>query len=171
MGGLETIIQSNLALSAVIFSVLGIILLAFNALVLMKFRKINRKSREFFSGKKGKDLESLILKHSKEIKGLDNEIQELFNISNKIHKLSRQSLHKVGVIRFNPFKDVGGNQSFSIALLDGKNSGLVISSLYTRAGARIYAKPITKGGSKKHPLTEEEKQAIKIASPIKDGGV
>lgn len=167
MSGLETAIQSNLALSAIVFSVLGIILLAFNALVLMKFRKINRKSKEFFAGKKGKDLEGLISGHSKEIKELDGEIQELFNISNKIHKLSRQSLRKVGVIRFNPFKDVGGNQSFAIALLDGKNSGLVISSLYAKTGARIYAKPITHGNSKKHALTEEEKQAIKIASPMK----
>ena len=171
MGGLETTIQSNLALSVIIFSILGIILLAINTLVLMKFGKINRKSREFFAGKKGKDLESLILGHSKEIKGLDNEVQELFNISNKIHKLSRQSLHKVGVIRFNPFKDVGGNQSFAIALLDGKNSGVVISSLYTRTGARIYAKPITHSDSKKHALTEEEKQAVKIASPMKDVSV
>jgi len=171
MGGLETAIQSNLTLSVIIFSVLGIILLAINAVVLLKIRKINRQSREFFAGKKGKDLESLILGQSKEIKGLDNEVQELFNISNKIHKLSRQSLHKVGVVRFNPFKDVGGNQSFAIALLDGKNSGLVISSLYTRAGARIYAKPISRDNSKKHALTEEEKQAIKIASPMKDGKV
>ena len=55
---------------------------------------------------------------------------------------------------------MGGNQSFAIALLDGHNNGLVISSLYTREGTRIYAKPIIKGNSPRHPLTEEEKKAI-----------
>lgn len=171
MGGLETAVQSNLALGTIIFSILGAILLALNVIILAKFGKINRKSREFFSGKKGKDLESLILGHSKEIKGLDGEIQELFSISNKIHKLSHHGLHKVGVIRFNPFKDVGGNQSFSIALLDGKKSGLVISSLHTREGTRVYAKPVINSVSKNYTLTEEEKQAIKIASTMKDVSV
>lgn len=171
MSGLEMVTRSSLILSAIIFSIIGIILLAINLLILLKFRKINQKSREFFAGKKGADLESLIVKHSEKIKGLDDEVQELFNISNKIHKLSSQGLHKVGVVRFNPFKDVGGNQSFAIALLDGKNSGLVISSLYARTGTRVYAKPINRGNPKKHALTEEEKQAIKIASPMKDDKV
>ena len=170
MGGLETAVQSNLALSAIIFSILGAILLALNAIILAKFRKINRKSREFFAGKKGKDLESLILGHSKEIKELDGEMQDIFNVSNKINKLSNQSLHKVGIVRFNPFKNIGGNQSFSIALLDGKKSGLVISSLHTREGTRIYAKPVANSVSK-NTLTEEEKQAIKIANAIKNSSV
>jgi hypothetical protein len=66
--------------------------------------------------------------------------------------------------RFNPFKEVGGDQSFSVALLNGKNNGLVISSLYTREGTRIYAKAITNGLSEKHPLTEEEEEIIKLAN-------
>ena len=99
---------------------------------------------------------------------MDLEIQELFEISNKIHDLSFKSLHNVGLIRFNPFKDIGGDQSFSLALLDGKKSGVVISSLHTREGARLYVKPVSRGNSEKYPLTEEEKQAIKIASSSKD---
>jgi len=46
------------------------------------------------------------------------------------------------VVRFNPFSEVGGDQSFSIALMDGNNDGFMITALYTRDGNRVYAKPI-----------------------------
>ncbi len=109
-------------------------------------------------------IESIIAKQEQSIKELDKDIVELFSISNQINELAFRGLHKVGVVRFNPFKDVGGDQSFAIALLNGKNNGLVISSLYTRDGTRIFSKSITNGKAEKHPLTEEEEQAIKIAS-------
>ena len=73
------------------------------------------------------------------------------------------SIHKVGIIRFNPFGDIGGDQSFSVALLDGKNTGIVISSLHTKEGTRVYSKPIVKGEADKYVLTEEEKKVVKIA--------
>ena len=69
-----------------------------------------------FSGKDAKSLEAVILEHSQSIIEIDKEIQELFEISNKIHNLSFKGLHKIGIVRFNPFKDIGGNQSFAIAL-------------------------------------------------------
>ena len=58
---------------------------------------------------------------------------------------------------------MGGDQSFSVALLDGENSGVVISALHTREGNRVYAKPVEKGKAVKYPLTEEEQEAIKKA--------
>ena len=160
-------IQNNMTLVTYVAlsSVLAVLIL--NVIVLLKIRNLNKRARSFFSGKKAKDLEGIITNHNKEIKELDKEVQELFDISNRIHNLATNSLHKIGVIRFNPFKDIGGDQSFAIALLDGKNSGIIISSLHTREGTRIYTKPIIQGASKKYPLTEEEKQAIKIASPMK----
>ena len=132
-----------------------------------KTREIFVKKKDLFSGKNGKDLEEIIFKNIDGIKNLDTEIQELYNISNELHKLSMRSLHKISVERFNPFKDIGGDQSFSVALLDGKNSGVVLSSLHTREGTRVYAKPISNGRSEKHPLTEEEKKAIKNALDFK----
>jgi hypothetical protein len=80
-----------------------------------------------------------------------------------LEKMSLQSIQKVGVIRFNPFKDTGGDQSFSIAFLDAKDTGFVLSSLFTREGNRVYTKPITEGDSK-YPLTEEEKEVITLAT-------
>lgn len=120
--------------------------------------------KELFKGKSHPDLEELLLNHERNIKILDRDIQELYNISNQINSLALSGIHKFASVRFNPFKDLGGDQSFSIALLNGKNDGIVITSLYTREGTRVYSKSIAGGESEKHPLTEEERQAVKLAA-------
>jgi len=73
----------------------------------------------------------------------------------------------VGIIRFNPFSEVGGDQSFSLALLNESNDGVVITSLYTRQENRVYGKPI-KNGQSEYTLSEEEKQAIEKAKNSKN---
>jgi hypothetical protein len=128
--------------------------------LLLRERRMNEKMKAFFSGKEGRDLEKVLLEQLEEVHELDQEIQELFEISNQLRDLCLKSLHKTSVIRFNPFKEVGGNQSFSVVLLDGKNSGVIISSLHTREGTRVYAKPVLTGDANGFPLTEEEKAAI-----------
>lgn len=77
-----------------------------------------------------------------------------------VEAISNTSVQKVGFIRFNPFQNTGGDNSFIIALLDGKNNGVLISSLYMREGVRVYAKQIENGVSR-HPLSEEEKKVLR----------
>lgn len=77
-------------------------------------------------------------------------------------KKSLGFVQKIGVVRFNPFSNTGGDQSFALALLDGGDSGIVILSLHGREGTRIYIKPI-KGGRSLYELSREEKQAIEEA--------
>jgi len=84
--------------------------------------------------------------------------EELENLK----KENKFSIQKIGLVRFNPFKEIGGNQSFSVALLDGNDSGIVVTSLYSREGNRVYGKPIEKGVSN-YLLSEEEKQVLEIA--------
>ena len=90
-------------------------------------------------------------------------LKELFEDLEKLKEENKFSIQKMGMVRFNPFSEIGGNQSFSIALLDGNNNGFVITSFYSREGNRVYAKPITAGKSK-HFLSKEEKEAIKKAT-------
>jgi hypothetical protein len=130
---------------------------------ILKFRKLKKINEAWLSGKDGKSLEETIIKHSQDLKELDKEIQELFEISNTIHRLAQKSIHKVGLVRFNPFKDIGGDQSFALALLNGKKDGIIISSLHTREGARIYVKSVKNGTSEKYQLTKEELKAINNA--------
>ena len=108
---------------------------------------------------------------------LDTLIAELTLAKKDIAKLSttcdtiiadgRLHIQKVGLMRFNPFKETGGNQSFILALLDEGNSGVVLSGLYSRSGMRWYAKKIKKGEGVEHSLSEEEKNAIKQAVATK----
>ena len=72
-------------------------------------------------------------------------------------------LQKTSFIRFNPFNDVGGNQSFILVLLDNTNSGVIITSLHNRNNTRIYAKQIKNGRGKPATLSKEEKTALSQA--------
>jgi hypothetical protein len=163
MANITILIEKYLPFVLLAFLGFLAILFIWNIVLQMKIGKLTKKNEEFFSGGKTGNLEEMLLHQNKAIKTLDHDIQELFNISNQINTLASRGLMKVGIVRFNPFRDVGGDQSFAIALLNGKDNGLTISSLYSREGTRIYCKNIVDGQSEKYPLTNEEKEAIKIA--------
>lgn len=92
------------------------------------------------------------------------DIDYLKSWCDTIEKDGRLHIQKVGLIRFNPFKDTGGDQSFALSLIDGSDTGVVISGLYSRSGTRWYAKRVIKGKALEYELSEEEKKAIKEAS-------
>lgn len=91
---------------------------------------------------------------------------ELAYLLQGLAKAEESHLQKVGFIRFNPFTDTGGNQSFCLALLDRHDSGIVISSLHSRDQTRLYAKQITNGKSEHQELSREEKEAIHKAQKL-----
>ena len=86
---------------------------------------------------------------------------------NKLQKDNVFNIQKVGLVRFNPFSETGGNQSFSLALLDGEDSGFVITSLHSREITRTYAKEVSKSKQEGYELSVEEKRAVKSAKKIK----
>lgn len=108
--------------------------------------------------KEPKDLKEIL----SQFNDLKKNLKELFEDLEKLKEESRFSIQKIGIIRFNPFSEVGSDQSFAVALLDGNNNGCVITGLYTREGNRIYAKPVT-GGKSQYFLSKEEEQAIEKA--------
>ena len=73
-------------------------------------------------------------------------------------------IQKIGLVRFNPFNDTGGDQSFILALIDDQNSGVVISGLHTRNGTRWYAKKVEDAKGVEHELSIDEVKAIKVAT-------
>ncbi len=90
------------------------------------------------------------------VKTLEEEVKEM-------RKRSRSAIQGVGVVRFNPFSDVGGDQSFSLAMLDGNKDGAVITGFYSREGSNVYGKAV-KGGNSDYALADEEKKAIAMAA-------
>lgn len=98
-----------------------------------------------------------------------SELQEenISKLSDKLEKFGNKAqefLQKFSLIRFNPFEDEGGDQSFVVTILDGKNNGVVISSLHSRTGVRVYAKSVENAKADKHPFTKEEKEAVERAA-------
>jgi hypothetical protein len=123
------------------------------------YHRYNTLSR----GDDGVSLLDALDRHIAEVQDLKRSVAQLTNEYQLLNDGLRLSLRRVGIVRFNPFEDMGGDQSFSLALLDDNGDGIVISSLFGRAGSRIFAKPI-KNGRSKYTLTDEEEQAIIQAS-------
>lgn len=94
------------------------------------------------------------------------QIQELSQSLVTFGEKSKKHIQKVALVRFNPFEDAGGDQSFAIALLDGDNNGVVISSLHSRSGTRVYAKNISAAKPQNREFTKEEKEAVDKAAQM-----
>ena len=105
------------------------------------------------------EIKDVVANQSKIIEEMNKKLQAIDLCSKNGASTAKKGLQNIGVVRFNPFKDVGGDQSFAIALLDSLGNGLTISSLYSREGTRIYAKPI-KDSTSPYQLSGEEKEAV-----------
>ncbi len=119
------------------------------------------RNKKIFKGESG-DLEKVLLNIREQE---EDVVDVLEKIEKRLINLERElpkDIRKVGLVRFNPFSDAGGDQSFALALLNDEKDGIVLSSLYGREINRVYAKPIEKGTSK-YQLSAEEKQAIEEA--------
>lgn len=103
----------------------------------------------------GKLLEDVLSKISR----IDARLEKSMERIGVMEHLSAANIRKVGFLRFNPFRDTGGDQSFSLALLDNEDNGVVLLSLYTREGVRLYAKSIHSGKAKQ-PLSDEEETVL-----------
>ena len=125
--------------------------------------KLRKRFRVIFKGAKAADLEGVLSEEIKRRKKIERDLKLFHDDYKETKAMSAKSIQRIGVVRFNPFKDTGGNQSFVICLLDSKNDGFIISSLFTRDGSRFYTKPIEKGASN-YALSAEEKEAIKKAT-------
>ncbi len=127
---------------------------------------LKKKYGQFLTGSESKNVEELIKSYSGNVEKALSQLDELAGFVAKLHKTQQFALSKVGLVRFNPFGDTGGDHSFSIALLDHMNNGVVISAVHARSGTRVYAKDIIEGKSS-HNLSKEEAKALEDASKQK----
>lgn len=122
---------------------------------------LRRKIKTIFKGESG-DLEQVLLELRENQSLSAKTIEELRNRIISLESALPKTIRKAGLVRYNPFSDAGGDQSFALALLNDRNDGIIISSLYGREINKVYAKPIQNGASQ-YQLTEEEKTAIQNA--------
>lgn len=106
-----------------------------------------------------KNIVEIVKQFGKQSDLLADDIEAMRSEFAKIRHDTKNFFRKVGLVRYQGFSNTGGDQSFSIALLDDTDSGLILTSLYGRDFSKTYAKRIEKG-QPSHPLTDEEREAL-----------
>lgn len=125
--------------------------------------KLEKRVSSLLAGKNAKSLEDTILHVISEIKRIDTDWQSKEKVIKDINKRLKSNGRGVGLVRFNPFTNSGGNQSFAVAFLNEHGDGVIISTLYGRERTSIFAKPIKKYKSE-FELTKEEAESLQKAS-------
>ena len=146
----------------IVFLVLIAILLILIAWAFSKIRRLDRKFDYFMRGKDAESLEDVILDQIDEIKNLKAEDRATKDAMRSLNRNSRASFQKLGIVKYNAFKGMGGNLSTAIALLDYTNSGFILNCVHSREGCYTYIKEIVDGNSI-IVLSEEEQEALKRA--------
>lgn len=93
-------------------------------------------------------------------------LEEALRVTERLESFRKKNLdniQRVYLKRYNPYHDTGGDQSFSVSLLDGFGNGLVITSLHSRSGTRVFAKPVKGGKEEGFEFSGEEKEVVEKA--------
>jgi hypothetical protein len=127
-----------------------------------RLSSVRRRLEGLTRGADGRSLEAVLDAHLDKVFAMGRELDELTARAAVLEQDARHAFRRVGLVRFNPFEDTGGNQSFALALLDANGDGFVISSLHARVGTRVYAKALS-GGRSESQLSQEEAEALRLA--------
>lgn len=147
-------------LSQPIFLIAAFFVLALALLAALVIDTRVKWSRMF--GGKTKIKQDVALQALSRIALAEDRLKNLESRADITERMARLSMHKVAFLRYNPFQDTGGDQSFSLCMLDKANNGVVISSLYARDGVRVYGKTV-EGGKPKQQLSDEEEKVLEEA--------
>jgi Protein of unknown function (DUF4446) len=126
-------------------------------------RRLDRRLKGITRGSEGRSLEAILDAHLEKVFVVARELDEVAARTAILEVAQRRAFQRVGLVRYNPFEETGGNQSFALALLDANGDGWVLSSLHARSGTRMYAKAI-KAGRAESGLSAEETAAIQQAT-------
>ena len=137
-------------------SVIGLVLL-WRQVVSLRGR-LDRITR----GEDGDSLQGVLETHLGRVVSVQADVIDLARRTGQLEIEGQRAFQRIGLVRFNPFEDTGGNQSFALALLDAEDDGLVISSLHSRGNTRIYAKAVS-AGRPEAALSDEEAEALELA--------
>lgn len=146
-----------------------LILFLINASSRSKIKKLKQKYNRFMNGVNEGNLETVLEDCLNKVNFVVDKNKELEYQINTIERNMYYCVQKVGIVRYNGFDNVGSDLSFSIALLDNNDDGIILSSLYSRDSSSTYAKPVT-GSKSRYALSAEEIKAIDIAKKTRTSG-
>lgn len=108
------------------------------------------------------NLEQTLARYFSSVQHVENQLETIQKNYQHLTRIASASIQKTAIVRFNPFQRTGGDQSFVLGLLDNHDNGLLLTSIHSREGTRVYIKPV-RYGSSEHTLSREEQQALEVA--------
>ena len=148
--------------------IINIVLVVITIINIFMLTKTNKKYIKFMKQLgNGSNLDEMLKDYLRDVKEIKRDNSEIKAYYTKLDSDIASCIQKVGLVRYNAFRDVGSDLSFAIALLDGNDTGVVLNGLYGSDSSNIYAKPV-KNGVSTYQLSEEEKYALEIAEQNKN---
>ena len=156
----EFLKSNNYLIFSFILNILFIILFIINYIRLANMKKSYDKFMKKLG--KGENIEEMLKNHLEKVEFVHKQNEEILDYCRKIDNDFGKTISKIGIIRYSAFKDTWNDLSFTLALLNKHNDGVVLNGIYSREMSNIYAKPI-KNAESTYTLSNEEKQAIQKA--------
>mgnify|MGYP001251090305 CR=1 FL=1 len=151
--------QEKMVLTILVLQGLFLLLLFINGI---RLQKLLKRYRKMLTGNQGKNLEELLLDLGERMEKAEANIERMEAMLARMEKEATLCLQRWALQRYKAFANVGGDQSFSLVLLDRNGDGVMLSSIYGRDESRIYAKTIS-GGKANYPLSDEEQEVLAAA--------
>lgn len=161
MDSILSFFKTDLFLIIIILSIIILFILHISNII--KLSKLRKSYLQFMKKLgKGENIEEILKKYIDTVEKVEKNQEELNNYLNNLEKNMNTCINKIGLVRYNAFKDTGSDLSFTLAILNEYNDGVVLNGIYSREMSNIYAKQV-KDGKSNNTLSEEEKQAIQKA--------
>lgn len=162
---LEYVKTDNFLLISFIVNTILLLIVIINTFLLIH---ANKKYVNFMKKiGNGNNLDEMLREYLADVREIKKDNSEIKAYYTKLDSDIASCIQKIGLVRYNAFRDVGSDLSFAIALLDRDDNGVVLNGLYGADSSNIYAKPI-KNGNSNYQLSEEEKYALDIAEQNKN---
>ena len=159
--------RHNLGVLLLVSTTAYLFLFVLIVILFVRQSRLMKKQARLLRGVSGESMEEMLHNYADTAHATENRIEQALTQNARNANALQYCLQNVGVVRYDAFGDVGGDQSFSVALLDAQSTGVILTGLHGRQSTRLYTKSVEKGQSVQIPLTDEEKQAVALASAAK----
>lgn len=152
----------------VIIGILVIVLFLGMCIILIRIANLNKRYQQFMKKLgNGRNIEEDLENYMYRVEKVEKQNADIISFCKGLEEDVTTCIQKIGIVRYNAFKDTGSDLSFALAMLDEKNNGVVLNGIYSREMSNIYAKPVENGKSK-YTISEEEQEAIDRAINSKE---
>jgi len=139
-----------------------LILVVWVAMLQSRVSRLHHSFDDVFAGVQGENMGQMLAEYLITVRQTARVVESVKAEHDELARLAPAAIRHVGLVRFSPFQDTGGDQSFALALLDSKQNGVIVTALHSRTDSRLYAKPVVKGQSS-YTLSPEERTAVERA--------